>query len=587
MFLARSKNALLASAVMLSGLCSIATAQTADTKVLSNQMLPKDTYLYVSTPSVEALKESFEGSSVGRMFADPALEEFKNEVINAFNGELQDELSNVHDALGLTCEELMAIPSGEVTLAFSKAPQNKMGLILFLDYGSHESEVIGLLEKATAALNQSEDLDVAMIEHDGTELTMYTITSEVAKMTPLAKEFGWFLKDERLVVSNSSGLLKLTLDNWAGDSEKTLKHNSVYSYIMEKCESTPGAGLMTTYFDPIGLFTALVQTGSLGPNGAAAGMAVGFLPTLGINQLKGVGSSGEMGGDEFEGVSRSFLYCEQPPMAAMQVFQLDTVDAVPPAWVKEDANVWMTTKWKIGEAYSAIEALYDMFSGAGAFEGMIDSLSDKDPGIHIKNDLVDQLDGTVHFVSAPGDRTSDAATDDMLFAIGVKDNQKFADLLNKLTSDPNFPGNSRELNGATVYEVEPGNGKRIVFTVANNQFLVDVGGSQLEQVLRNDSDLRGPLAEDDDFKAVSAHFPAGAVAVTFSRPAEQYRRLYDMLRDGDAAENFPGMEDLFEKIDFTKLPAFEVVEKYIAPTGGYWVGDENGVLMEQFSLKAE
>ena len=216
----------------------------------------------------------------------------------------------------------------------------------------------------------------------------------------------------------------------------------------------------------------------------------------------------------------------------------------------------------------------------------MDSLSDQGPGIHIKKDLIDQLDGSIQFVSSPGDGTSVAAADDMLFAIGIKDNQKFADLLNKLTSDPAFPGQSRELNGATVYEIEPGNGQKISFAAANSQLLIAIGGSQLEQVLRNDSDIR-PLADSDDFKAVSEHFPDGALAVTFNRPAEQYRRLYDMLRDGEAAENFPGIDDLFSKIDFSKLPSFEVIEKYMAPAGGYWVGDENGVLMEQFSLKTE
>ena len=230
------------------------------------------------------------------MFADPALEEFKAEIKNAFDGEMQDSLSKVHDALGLTVDELMAIPTGEVTLAVSKASSNKMGVILIMDYGSHESEVKALLEKASGALNSASELEAANVEHEGTELNMYTVTSDVAKQTPLAKEFGWFLKDERLVISNSGALLKLTLDNWAGGSEKTLKNNSVYAYIMEKSESTPGAGLMKAYVDPVGMFTALVQTGSLGPNGAAAGMAIGFFPTLGINQLKGMGSSSEMGG---------------------------------------------------------------------------------------------------------------------------------------------------------------------------------------------------------------------------------------------------------------------------------------------------
>jgi hypothetical protein len=70
---------------------------------------------------------------------------------------------------------------------------------------------------------------------------MYMVLHEVAKKTPLAKEFGWFLKDERLVISNSGALLKLTLDNWDGASEKTLAYNEVYAHIMEQCESEEGA----------------------------------------------------------------------------------------------------------------------------------------------------------------------------------------------------------------------------------------------------------------------------------------------------------------------------------------------------------
>jgi hypothetical protein len=585
MFRVQLKKTILASAVMLGGLCGVAAAQTADTKVLSNQILPRDTYFYMSVPSVEDMKATFEESSAGRLWEDPALEEFKAELNSAFADEVSESFSKIHDAVGLTVDELLAIPTGEATIAFSKV-SNKMGVILFLDYGSHESEVRSLLDKAAGALNNLNDLESSNIEHDGTELTMYKITHEVSKKTPLAKEFGWFLKDERLVISNSSALMKSTLDNWQGDSEKSLVHNDVYAYIMEKCESTPSAGLMTTYVDPVGLFTALVETGSLGQQGMVASMAIGSFQAFGINQLKGFGSSGEMGGEEFEGVSRAFLYCEQPPQGAMQVFQLDRVDAVPPSWVKDNVSAWAATKWKAGEAYTAVETLADMFQGAGAFEGMIDGLSNQGPGIHIKNDIIDQLDGKLQIVVAPADRASKAQTDDMLFVVGLKDNEKFANLLNKITSEPGFPGETREINGATVYEIEPPNGQKIAFTVANSQLLVSIGGSQLEQALRDNDDLR-PLSESDDFKVVSEHFPDGALAVTFSRPALQYRRMYDMVRDGDAAENFPGMEDLFSKIDFSKLPSFDVIEKYMAPTGGFWVGDENGVLMETFSLKGE
>ncbi len=587
MFLARMKRTLLTSAVVLGGLCGVASAQTADTKVLSDQVLPKDTFLYMSMPSVEGMKEAFGESSVGKMLADAAFDEIKGEVHNAFSSEMAEGFAKVQETLGLTVEELMAIPTGEVTLAISKAPPNKMGAIVFFDYGSHESEVTGLLEKAAAALNSVSELESANVEHDGTEIVMYTVMADIAKKTPLAKEFGWFLKDERLVISNSGALLKLTLDNWDGSSEKTLANNDVYAYIMDQCSSEEGESLVTTYMDPIGLFTQLVQTGSLGEAGLPAGMAISVFPMLGVNQLKGIGSVGEVGGAEgIEGVSRMFIYTEQPAQGAMQIFQLDVVDQTPPAWVKEGASAWVATSWKAAEAYTAVETLVDMFQGAGAFARIVDGLAEQGPEVHIKNDVIDQLDGTMNLVMAPGDPEAEGSTDDVLIALGVKDNEKIAELLAKLTSQPAFPGETRELEGATIYEINPGNGTKLAFTVANNQLMIGVGGVQLEQAVRNDDDVR-PLSESEDFKAVAEHFEEGALAVVYSQPAEGYRRMYDMLRNGKAVESFPGMDELFSKIDFAKLPPFEVVEKYMAPTGGYWIGDENGVYMESFSLSAD
>lgn len=586
MFPARFKSALLAASLAVTSLSGFVSAQSTDTKVLSTQILPKDTYLYFSMPSVQGFKEAFEESSAGKLWADPAVEDFKSEISKALSSsEAQEGLAKIHEVLGLTAEELCAIPSGEVTLAVSKV-SNRMGVIVFLDFGSHESEINGLLEKATGALASIPTLEQANAEHDGTELIMYNVKGPAAKATPLAKEFGWFQKDERLVISNSSALLKLSLDNWDGSGEKTFASNETFAYIMGKCESEPGASLVTTFVDPIGLVTQLVQTGSLGEAGLQAGVAIGFLPMLGVNQLKGIGSVGEMDGEDFEGVNRSFIYAEQPPQSIMQVFQLAAVEQTPPAWVKDNASAWMSTQWKVDDAYNAVQTLVNSFQGDGSFEDIIEKVAKEGPQVHIKTDVIDQLDGTMQFVMAPGDPESEAQSDDILIALGIKDAEKMSELLVKLTAD-GFPGETRELEGATVYEIEqPGGPGKIGFTVANNQLLFGVGGSQLEQAIRNADDLK-PLAESDEFKSVAEHYPDGALMVSFVRPAQQYERLYDLLRSGEAADNFPGMDDLFSAIDFSKLPPFEVIRKYLAPTGSYWVGDENGVLMEQFSLSPE
>ena len=581
MIRARFTRILVASTLMLSGVCGIANAQTL---VPGDQVLPKDTYMYFAVPSVDRMKQGFADSSTGKMWADPAFDDFKAEIKSAFSSELEEGLAQVQDVLGLTLDELLEIPQGEVSFALSATSGNKMGAVLIVDYGAHESEVSGLLQKAVAALSQVPDLESADTTINGTDVTLFKVTNPISRKTPLAKEFGWFLKDGRMVASNSTSVMDAILANWEGSSDASLQSNNVFSYVMEKCQSKADKNIIVAYFDPIGLVNKLVQTGSLGEAGMGAGMALGFLPTLGLSQVKAFGSVGQLDVDGFEGVSRSFIYTDQPPMGAMRIFMLDQVAPAPPSWVKEGASMYMTTKWKINDAYEAVESLVDMFQGPGALASIVDDLATKGPQVHIKTDVIDQLDGTVQMVSAPGDSASDTPGDQMLFALGVRDSSTMSDLLTKLTSDPGFPGESREFQGVTLYEIMIPGGQAISFTVANNQLMIGVGGTLVEQALRNDNDIR-PLAETESYQKIAEHFQPGALAVTYTHPAAQYKSLYDLLKSGNAADNFPGMDEIFERIDFTRLPSFDVIEKYMAPAGGSWVGDDNGVLMEQFSLK--
>lgn len=588
MFSGRTKQLLLAAVLAVSSLVSTVYAQSAgSTRVNSSQILPKDTYFYLSMPSVAVMKDQMSKSSMGRMFTDPVMEEFRTELMTVFVEQMQDRAAAVQDALGMTMDDLMAIPSGEITFAFSKAPPNRMGAVVFFEYGDHEAQMKSLLDKAVTGLNSSPVLESANMEHAGTEIVLWKNTSETANATPLAKEFGWFLKDQKMVASNSSALLKLALDNWDGTSQKTLSSNETYSYIMSKCETKPGAGVMTMYFDPIGMFTQLVQTGSLGEAGLQAGMAMSVLPMLGLNQMKGMGTVMEMNNESYDALSQSMIYCEQPPMFMMQMFQLDTVERTPPTWVKENATTWMATKWKVDEAWKTAESMVDMFQGPGALARMVDEAAERDPGIHVKNDIIDQLDGRMQLSTAGDGSAASTGTNDVLIAIGLRDTAKFTELLAKIASQPGFPAEQRELEGVTVYELPLGpDGSKFAFTAANNQLLLSVGGAQLEMAVRNTSDVR-PLSETPQFQAVAAQFPEDARMVSFSRPADTYKGLYEMLRKGEAAEAFAGADEFLSMVNFSKLPPFESIEKYFSPAGGYWVSDENGVMMKSFALPVQ
>jgi hypothetical protein len=278
------------------------------------------------------------------------------------------------------------------------------------------------------------------------------------------------------------------------------------------------------------------------------------------------------------------IYTDQPPMFLMQAFQMDTVDRMPASWIKENVTAWLSMNWKLEETWKTAESMVDMFQGPGALARIVDELSEQEPGIHIRKDIIDQMDGSFQFVTAGGGGAASTGTEDILIAIGLRDSQQFADLLARLTSQPGFPGEQKQLEGAVVYELALGAGQPgISFTAANNMLMLAIGGNQLEMALRNTPDVR-PLAKTEGFEAVMAHIPENAVAVSFARPAEQYRSVYEMLRNNEAAENFPGMDEMLTLVDFSLLPPFEQIEKYLAPAGGFWVGDENGIMMQSFTL---
>lgn len=581
MLRAQMTHILASSAILLSSLTAYGQTATA-TKVISDQILPQQTYLYFSFPNITQMKEYMASSSMGELWNDPALDSFKAEMQSAMDSELQEGMMKVNEAVGMSVEELMQIPNGEISMAIAAVPGNTMGAVIFMDFGDKQAEVESLMAKAADALSNVPKLTPESESFDGTELTMFTVQYPGAPPTPLAKEFGWFIKDQRLVISNRSELLESTLTHWDGESADAFTSNEKYSYIMSKCQTGDRTALSTLYIDPIGLFEKLVQTGSLGQQASmGAGMALGFLPTLGLSQMKAFGTVSEAGTGPFEAMSRAVFYADQPPMGVMQVFQLDETSPTPPSWVKDNVNAYIATRWKIGEAFTAVESLVDMFSGAGNFADRLNQMADRGPGIHIKHDIVDQLDGSLKVITAPGEGDGYGG-DQMLLALGVKDESAAGAVLAKIADAAGME--ERDYRGATIYEVDGPSNQAAKVTVSEGRMLFCVGGSLLDQVLQNDSDMR-PLAESEDFKKVAQHFPANALSVQFSRPAEQYRGIYEMLRSGTAAEQFPGMDEVFEKIDFTTLPPFESVSKYIKPTGGFSTADENGMYMEAFQLK--
>ena len=129
------------------------------------------------------------------------------------------------------------------------------------------------------------------------------------------------------------------------------------------------------YIDPITAIQKLINSGSMGEQlkGQAGFILPMVLQQTGLPQMKAFGSITQPGGEEFETISRSLVYMDQPPIALMRAFQFSEFPTTPPEWVKENAHAYYAGKWQIAEAYNAIEELANEVGGSdGALSSRID-----------------------------------------------------------------------------------------------------------------------------------------------------------------------------------------------------------------------
>ncbi len=271
----------------------------------------------------------------------------------------------------------------------------------------------------------------------------------------------------------------------------------------------------------------------------------------------------------------------------LKVFTLKVGDMTPPKWIPRAVAMYTGMNWDVGGAYNAIETLADSFGSPGAMAEQIDAIATQGPGVHIKNDIIDQLTGKIQMVGGEG--SGEAAEGAAMFASSMaiafecKDEGKMNELLTKLTETGGFPGTTRDLNDTNIVEIpNPQGGPTMALAVTRGNLMFTTDVKLLEQIIRGADDS---LVGSDAYKKIAADFPAEAMSISFVDVKVQYKSMYEGVRKGDPADLFPGMGELMQDIDFTKLPKFDALAKYLLPAGSYTIADGRGAYSRSFTLK--
>jgi len=577
------------TALLLAWLAGLAFGQTTrgDDAVPSERRLPRNVVAYASLRNVTEFKEQWSKTLFGQMLNDDALADLRAHAAK----HLTEVSEHMESHLGMSLEHLLAIPDGEVAVAAVVLPPSTLAGVLLLDFGEHRETVEKLLDKGNES-SEKQGLKRTEEEVDDTHIVSYQ--REVEDGDKKLQDSGaYFLKDTFLVLGTNAAALKAVLSRWDGKQDRSFADNDTWRYITEKCrdERSDVHPQFVWFVDPMKLAESVVA--SQPQLAAQATMVMGLVPTLGIDKFKGLGGAVELAHGDFNSVSRTLIVLDRSPQGVGNLFQFDATAQSPPKWLSADWSGFTALNWNVAKAYGAIEGLVDMFQGPGALASLIQNLADhpESGNIHVKKDVIDQVTGTVVLAEEQGETGGKSAAG-MLFGIQIKNAAAARATLTKVVGLVGGKVNEREFQGETLYDLELPAGeeddggddaapRHLGMAVSEGHILVATDVRLLERVLRGTGDGE-TLADSPAYKRIAARFPAKTASISFSRVDTQYKVILDALKSGQVGNLFGG-DDVF---DFSKLPDFDSIKKYLPPTGSYMEVDSRGLRITSFSLRS-
>lgn len=540
-----------------------------DDELYAEKLLPPETLFFFSIPSVADFHEAAAESSFGKLRSEPKLQPFLNDV----HAKLEDLYEkNVEGPLGVSLKDLMELPQGELTFAVVEKPARKVALLLLVDTGENSETRDTLIEKMDDALKNS-GADHSTQDIGDLEVHIYKLP--VAGNNPI-KTLAYFTDEGYVVFGTEVAALKSVIERWNGDSDDSLAKQETFAYIQKQCASGEDEEpLVKWYFNPIGSVQAAI--GMVQGQNPQAGLVLGMLPILGLDHLKGMGGAVDFGVGEFDATNKSFIYVDQPASGVLGIFNFPATEQAPPAWVSGDSATYVGMNWSLDEAYSSIESLVDSFQGPGSLARVLDGFAqDGDgPQVHVKKDLIDQLNGRVHLVAAPTDFTGEQPqVPNMVFGLGLKNADQMKKTLAKAAKSDGFAGKTRVFQGATIYEMPADNDMTLSLATVGDLLVFATDTPQLEQMIRGPA--AKPLVRSPAYLSLAKHFPKKTSLIGFGRQDVQMKAFYDAMKKQD--------NDALEGIDLTKLPDWSALSKYFQPSGSYVVPDKKGALFVGFSL---
>ncbi|MFM7843189.1 MAG: hypothetical protein ACKPEY_03015 [Planctomycetota bacterium] len=581
-------------------------------------LLPEKTLAILHMSDSREFVSKFQSSAMGRMLDDDQIKPLAKYLY----GSVADAFGQVQDQVGLPLEKILSIPKGEFCVALVQPNEGPPALVAILEVGTSVTEAQTLIDRATE-----------QIERQGAVRTTERVGDIVFTIFQFQgerrRQLMYGIKEGVILVSSNMDVAKEVVARWNGEAPKdsvTLAQNRKYTGVMNRCQGTKDERPQVSfYLDPLDL----VRAGARG--NFAAQTALAILPAIGLDGLQAVGGSLILSAEEFDMIQHLHVLMDSPRAGVLKAIALEPSASEPEPWVPSDVAAYTTFNWQVGTTYAEVSRLIDSFQSEGSTDKLFKERVSDPLGIDAKTELIDAMDGRMTLLTW-FERPIRVNSQTRLLGIKLKDADAFRKTLDKMIAKYEAQFTKDTFGGVVYHRINvpqgPPGGPRRRGPQANDPNAPDGNApvdqprvrmevrapepcmailgdyvvlcdsvALLRQCIVTQSDSSKSLANELDFKLITGKINRQVggqtpALLTFNRPEEGMRMLYDLaLADNTrqnlagAAQNNPVFRVLNEALEKNPLPPFSVLAQYLSPGGGMVTSDETGFHYTAFGLR--
>ncbi|TKJ39486.1 MAG: hypothetical protein CEE38_01765 [Planctomycetes bacterium B3_Pla] len=587
------------------------------------KLVPPETVMLVDIGNFSQLKAQFEKTSIYRLYKDPAMKAFVDDIKAKWQKTLTEEAGD--DGFGkIIADAVTMLPQGRAAVALVLDERiedtNEPPVVFITQWGENAGKVRETVAKIVSKAVDEKDARRQTEDYRGVGITIVTAKPSDA--------LSYCFIDDCLILSGNTDTLKFVIAQIKGADSPTLADDDDYAATLRAVgPSAEGQ---------IDIYVNIKQLAKMAVAKDTTGNAKTIMTNLGFDNVISLGCSINVaGGQGGTSSGKALLKIDGAKKGIPKMLEVETAPLRMPQFISASAYVVSFTNLNVKKAFTELSNILTSFSPqfpAMLYMPLSPPGPQGEPPLQLKSGIIDHLGSQIVFAQsinkAPGGAESqNFAQPQPLFALAIENRsalEKSLLLIHSGMIAPNNPDARRELLGHTIYSLDlsgimpmlggagagrpmqapmPGGAPGIsktAFTVTDTH-LIFATEAAVEQAIRTLSSTGSESLDSVKwFARAKSNIPSVVGLAGLKDMAASIEQLWSVLRELKKAEKNKdpnaqinvgtglgsGLPQMIlsqadaDMPDFSLLPEFDIVRKYFGLAASYGISRQDGFFFE-------